>query len=70
MCETGLLDLTSLNFPVVDKHTEANFDCKKFGFPKRILYTCMQRRNRIETIVMQTAVSNIQKSTFEFLTCI
>ena len=35
MCETGLLDLTSLNFLVVDKLTEANCDCKKFGLPKK-----------------------------------
>ena len=34
MCETGLLGLTSLNFPVVDKLTEANCDFKKFGLPK------------------------------------
>ena len=34
MYETGLLGLTSLKFPVVDKLTEANCDFKKFGFPK------------------------------------
>ena len=37
MCETGLLGLTSLKQPVVDKLTEANCDCKKFGFAFEIL---------------------------------
>ena len=30
----GFAGLTFLKFPVVDKFTEANCDCQKFGFPK------------------------------------
>ena len=32
------LKATFLKFPVVNKFTEANYDCKKFGFP-----TCVGR---------------------------
>ena len=55
MCERGLLGLTSLKFlkfPVVDKFTGANCDCKKFGHPK-----CVGRGAGQSTIPIQVKIS-------------